>query len=887
VKGRGAWEPREPPRWWPPRAALASLGVALREHPRHVALAALVAGLLARGGPVAPALAVAALLVAGWWEGRADAPPLVDVTSPSDVNSASSRAPASAAVPVVPDHGSTPDADPPRSPRSRPLTLGLLAAAGVLAGSAVAEERLAALDATALRPAAQAEVRGPVLEPPRARAGGVRAVLVRHGGERVVVRVPARLALPGETAAVAAGGEARDRGDVRGRNSADGRARGALEAGGAELVPGGSLAPGTELVARGRLRALRAHEGFERRRGVHAVLEAHALRATGRWAGTPFDRVRARAEARIASGLAPEQAALARGMVLGQDHALPTDLREAFRTAGLAHLLAASGQNVMLLATLVIALATAAGLGLRGRLAAALVAVALYVPLAGAGASIQRAGVMGAAGLVAALAGRPASRWYALLLAAAATLALQPRASEDPGWQLSFAAVVAILALHAPLRDALVRRRVDRAAAEVAALTTAATLGTAPLLALHFEQVSLVSLPANLLAAPAVAPVMWLGTLAAVVGGDAARLLNALASYPLGYLTWLAETAARVPAASVPLRLPGPLAVAVAYALLVAAALAPAGARRVVPPPVRAALRGREPSPRADVPGGGGAARGASGAPVARLRVVARAVRAARVAAVPAAVVVVAAVVLLTPGAPGPPPGFRLSLLDVGQGDAILVQHGPHAVLVDAGPPGSDLLAHLRRAGVERLDALLVTHASADHEGGAARVLAEVPVGVVLDGSEGLRLPRGTRRLDPRAGQTIRAGPLAIELLWPPPGRPRAEDPNETAVVALVRGGGMTALLTADAESPVTLPLGLPRVDVLKVAHHGSEDAGLPELLARTRPRVALLPVGRNAYGHPHPATLAALRAAVPDVRRTDRDGTIRVEPGLRVSDER
>src|SRR3954451_1921926 len=100
-------------------------------------------------------------------------------------------------------------------------------------------------------------------------------------------------------------------------------------------------------------------------------------------------------------------------MVLGQDEALSEDARQAFRASGLAHLLAASGQNVMLLAALALPLLAALGLGLRARLSGALLLVAAYVPLAGAGASIQRAGVMGAAGLLAALAGRPASRAYA------------------------------------------------------------------------------------------------------------------------------------------------------------------------------------------------------------------------------------------------------------------------------------------------------------------------------------------------------------------------------------------------------------------------------------------------------------------------------------------
>ena len=116
--------------------------------------------------------------------------------------------------------------------------------------------------------------------------------------------------------------------------------------------------------------------------------------------------------------------------------------------------------------------------------------IAIYVPVAGAGPSIQRAGVMGAAGLVAALAGRPSARWYALLLAAVATLALDPRSTGDIGWQLSFAAVAGLLVLVAPLvrvlRGATRGRCARRALAEGAAMTLAATLATAPLAAHHF-----------------------------------------------------------------------------------------------------------------------------------------------------------------------------------------------------------------------------------------------------------------------------------------------------------------------------------------------------------------------------------------------------------------
>jgi competence protein ComEC len=260
--------------------------------------------------------------------------------------------------------------------------------------------------------------------------------------------------------------------------------------------------------------------------------------------------------------------------------------------------------------------------------------------------------------------------------------------------------------------------------------------------------------------------------------------------------------------------------------------------------------------------------------------------------AVVVALVAAVAPALVSPRGSPPPDGtLRVTALDIGQGDATLLQAGGHAVLVDAGPPGAGIVAALRRAGVRRLDALAITHAQADHEGGAPAVLAAVPVAVLLDGRGGDRSPtslaidaplrrRGTRAVAARAGQVLRAGPLTVRVLWPPPGPAAAgTDPNDRAIVAVAEAYGARALLTADAESPVLAPLDLPPVDVLKVSHHGSADPGLPALLARLRPRLALIEVGaRNTYGHPAPATLAALQAAVPIVRRTDQDGMLRVD---------
>ena len=251
---------------------------------------------------------------------------------------------------------------------------------------------------------------------------------------------------------------------------------------------------GQELAIEGVLEALRPADAWLRPRNVHAVLRADRVAPTGRArggvAGT-LDRVRERAQAALDRGLPPPQAALLRGMVLGQDEALPERTRGRLPDAGLSHLVAASGQNVMLLCALVFGAvgARSASSSVRG-CSSRWASIALYVPLAGGGPSIQRAGVMGAAGVAATMAGRPASRWYALLLAAAVTLALNPRAAEDPGWQLTLRRRRGDhAARRAAAARALRRRACPRRLAEAAALTVAATIGTAPLIALHFEPV--------------------------------------------------------------------------------------------------------------------------------------------------------------------------------------------------------------------------------------------------------------------------------------------------------------------------------------------------------------------------------------------------------------
>ena len=636
-------------------------------------------------------------------------------------------------------------------------------------------------------------------------------------------------------------------------------------------------APGTELRLTGRIERVESESGgFDfaahlRRRGIAGELAISRARVTGGRRGGvqgTLDGIRERALAGIAAGLPPTLGALAQGMVLGADDRVPDTVRDDFRDAGLAHVLAASGQNVMLLVALAIPLLAAAGLSHRARIPALIALIALYVPLAGAGPSIQRAGVMGTAVLLATLLSRPASRWYALFVAACVTLALEPRVWQEPGWQLSFAAVAGILLLAPGIGRRL--GALPRAIAGAIALTVAATVATAPLIAHHFGTVSLASLPANVVALPLVAPIMWLGTLRGLLAQSTGAgiattlgdLLGRLQEPLLAGFERIAALFADMPGATLAVSLPGARDLALAYALLGAAVLA---ARRL--------------ANRLDA---------RTSTAVAYLR---RLPRNRKLALAAAAVTLLALASAYGLSPTGSPAQLTVTFLDVGQGDATLVQHPDGStVLFDGGPPEAGVARLLRRAGVHRLSALVMTHASRDHHGGLAEVVERFPIDLLLDGGDGTRdhdfratvtaaEARAVRRIPAIAPLTVHAGSLRIDVLSPFPRGPGPppEDPNPRAVVAVVSADGFKLLLSGDAESEALLPLPLPDVDAFKVPHHGSSDPDLPEVLDRIQPELASIPVGPNSYGHPTPSTLSALRRAHVPTWRTDHHGTIRI----------
>jgi competence protein ComEC len=236
-----------------------------------------------------------------------------------------------------------------------------------------------------------------------------------------------------------------------------------------------------------------------------------------------------------------------------------------------------------------------------------------------------------------------------------------------------------------------------------------------------------------------------------------------------------------------------------------------------------------------------------------------------------------------------------VSVLDVGQGDAILLEPaGGEPVLVDGGPPGAGLAGQIDREGVDRLGTVALTHDSLDHSGGIEEVLGELPVETFAFATadpetRAAARGAGARPIRLAAGRTIRSGPLRIDVLWPPrelldDGSRRgddeaaAEELNRLSLVLLARWRHFTMLLTADGEAEL-VPIDPGPVDVLKVAHHGSEDAGLERLLDRSLPRLAVISVGAdNPYGHPAPATLAALDEHGVPVARTDLSGPVQID---------
>lgn len=615
-----------------------------------------------------------------------------------------------------------------------------------------------------------------------------------------------------------------------------------------------------------------------RRQGIEAQMRYPAITTLPGDRSTTIDRllltVKSRARDIIERSVPEPQAALLVGILLGDDSGMAADMVEAFRTTGMTHIIAISGFNIALLIALMDALSKPV---MPRRTAALLIAVTigLYAIMVGAAGSVVRAAVMGIVYLFSMrLLGRPTYVLASLLVAAALMTAVNPTVIMDVGFQLSLAATLGLVLYAGPWMQWLETRldgrlspttgkQVTNLLGDGLVVTLAAQVLALPLILYYFGQLALVNLPANLLVLPAQPGVMMTGGMTVLAGTLSEGLGQAMgwvAWLFLAYSTTVIDLLARVSWASVPFQLSGAglAAVYVAIGLITVVA-------RLSPP--------EESQSDSHT---------------------ARWIRSERPVLLSVTVASLALSALLFGSRPDG--NLHISFLDVGQGDAILIQTPTgRQVLVDGGRYPNVLLAELGRQMPfwdRSLDIVVATHADDDHVGGLVEVMERFQVDHLLtNGLEPLSDPafnalmqtaraRGVAPAVAQAGQriTIDDG-VVLEVLHPAPGF-WADSPNDMSVVMRLMYGNLTVLLVGDAESDAeTAMLGRElrlSSNVLKAGHHGANSSSSEAFLQAVQPMLVVVSAGRdNSYGHPHPAALERFAAVGASVLRTDQQGTL------------
>jgi competence protein ComEC len=607
---------------------------------------------------------------------------------------------------------------------------------------------------------------------------------------------------------------------------------------------------------------------YEARRAIVRSGSALDLRVRERASGVIawVDRARAHIRRRIDDTFPPDVGPMARALVLGESD-LAADDDRSFRMSGLSHLLAVSGMHLVLVLAVAVraveaALARCEPIAARldvGRLAAAAgIPVAwLYAQLAGAGGSTIRAAWMASAVLAARALGRRTDAVRAFGLSVGAMAALDPLVAFDASFSLSAAATGGLLAFASPVAAWLAARvpRWGAPGARAAATTIAASIPCVPILARLAPTVPLGGVVANLLAVPL---------------GECAALPLCLAHALLAW--WPAAERGCAAAAS------GAL---VAVRVVARAFAVPALAAEV-PPPTSWQL---------------------AALAIALAALASHTRRRGAVAAACAAMVLLLEVAARRSGAPRGV--LRATFLDVGQGDAAIVDlPDGQAIVIDGGglvgsplDVGSRVLAPaLRARRRSAVTAAVLSHPHPDHYGGLATGLEGVRVGALWDTGEGeyeelggayaslLRALRGhgvpVLRPEALCGPHALGG-ASVDVLAPCPSFSPDRDPNDNSFVMRIAFGRRSILFVGDAERDEEQALlgtarDRLRADVLKVGHHGSRTSSSPAFVEAVAPHDAIVSAGcRNRFGHPHASTLATLRAAGARLWRTDREGAV------------
>ena len=599
-----------------------------------------------------------------------------------------------------------------------------------------------------------------------------------------------------------------------------------------------------------------------------------------------LESIRRNAAAALARVLPEPEAGLAAGILIGLRERVDRELAVDFTTAGVSHVVAISGWNIAIVAAAVAALG--GSLGRRRRSVLTMLAIVAYVCFSGASPSVIRAAAMAGVVLLARESGRAGRAAAALGWAVVLLLLADPSLIADAGFQLSSLATAGLIAWATPVGERIGRLgggRVPNWLAESLGVSLAAQAATLPVVLATFGRLALISPAANLCIVPVVPVAMAAGGVAlgagVLVDAGAPEALGAILAFPgwvaLTIMVAVARIAADVPYASVTLDQPAN----------VVAALGSVGAVAAVEWRRRRPRRTTQ-HPTKMMP---------TGKPVAHVRP-ARWTRPTRLAlvALASSIVLTAAVVVERPS--GHP---TVTVLDVGQGDAILVEGSRGGrLLIDGGPDPDRLLVELDRRippWDRRLDAVVLSHPHEDHVAGLAMLLERYRVGRtfepgMLGPGPGYSAWAAELAGRPTPGSLLAAGDrlsvddITLEVLWPMPGSVPREPPdtgtgiNNVSIVLLGSVAGRRFLLTGDVEEEVDPELlaRLGRVDLLKIAHHGSRTASTDALLDVVDPTVAVASAGSgNPYGHPSPATLSRIEDRGARVLRTDRDGSVSV----------
>ncbi len=553
-------------------------------------------------------------------------------------------------------------------------------------------------------------------------------------------------------------------------------------------------------------------------------------------------------------------AALIQGMALGDYRLLRARDLKDFRVTGLIHLCAASGLHLAILAGFVVWLGRRARLPPRLVLAAQAPILITYALAVGLSVPVTRATVVALLAAAAYLLGRD----FDLLPATGAAVIIlvwnDPGAAAGVSFQLCFAAAMGIALLHRPVRALMGAGRSK--ALDLLAVTAAAQLAVGPIILHHFGEVSLLAPLSNLLVLPLVPAVMGLSMLSSLFGTAglplAGAFMRAAAFLSRGILT-VARTLASQGWATLRIFPLSPLWLAAYYPVLVLA------------------LMGK-----------------------GRWRRAGRVVLALLLAAA------LFSGLDLKSGSLGADTGARITFIDVGQGDAVLLQlSSGTTVLVDGGLEERVLTTDLRSRGVRFIDAVVVSHPDADHIGGLEGALDDCEVGMLVHpatgnaGKAGMLLSlaeeMGVDVRTMRAGDSIALGEMTLKACSPPREIPEGASVNEYSLVLRADAPGFSMLLAGDVgeegERMLLENADDLRCDILKVPHHGGFCAESEEFFSRVDPAIAVISVGaENPYGHPSSETIGDLRRIGCAVYRTDRHGDIVirvVQGGYRVECER